>query len=672
MKRLTLLAAAIILLGCRDDQPVGPRPVAPTGGAIRADAAGSATVTYLGTFGGAPRSTARAINASGVAAGDANFALNVESSFAVRFAGQVDSIPADSLSYTQIGEDINDGGTIVGSGVQGLPGAQYLRAGFVYGGGTAVFLPHLPFSSFAEAYGVNNAGDVVGLSRVSSADLHAVLWRSSGSGYTIVDLGNGYATAIAPNLGGSNTLVVGVTAGPHAFIWQSGVMTELPPPPGLGPLDSYWTEARDVADNGMVVGWWGSAGEAILWDNGQTSSLAMPCRALTPGGQSLANAIAVTPSVPHRVLIVGTCSDQAIVWYDDGRGGYAAQLLPPLPGDNAATALDVNAQGQIVGYSRDGATLVDRAVRWAFTPPAGNSPPLAAAGGPYAGTEGIPVAFDGSASSDPDGQPLTFDWNFGDGTAHGTGVTPSHTYDFNSNYTVTVVVGDGNGTADTATAAVTIANAAPVVSAGAASTLESGQTLAFSGSFGDSGVFDVWTVTIDWGDGAPPKVIVPATQGTIGALHTYFATGDFTLRLNVTDGDGGSGSATRTVTVTPKTVAVSVSPNLVPLGDNRVSEICVTILSARGFDATRVDPASVRVGNGIDPDAGVKQRRGVYVVSRLDFNRDGLHDLQLTLDKLDPNLGLAMPTTTLILRGSLPTPAGTILLRGVASVGVTP
>ncbi len=59
---------------------------------------------------------------------------------------------------------------------------------------------------------------------------------------------------------------------------------------------------------------------------------------------------------------------------------------------------------------------------------ASNRPPVANAGGAYSGVTGIPVVFNGTASSDPDaGQTLTFDWNLGDG-ATATGATPSHAY----------------------------------------------------------------------------------------------------------------------------------------------------------------------------------------------------------------------------------------------------
>jgi chitodextrinase len=51
----------------------------------------------------------------------------------------------------------------------------------------------------------------------------------------------------------------------------------------------------------------------------------------------------------------------------------------------------------------------------------GNQPPVARPGGPYSGTAGLGIAFSGTASSDPEGSPLTYSWNYGDGSAPGTG-----------------------------------------------------------------------------------------------------------------------------------------------------------------------------------------------------------------------------------------------------------
>jgi lysophospholipase L1-like esterase/chitodextrinase len=71
-----------------------------------------------------------------------------------------------------------------------------------------------------------------------------------------------------------------------------------------------------------------------------------------------------------------------------------------------------------------------------------NSPPIAAAAGPYFGDAHSPVAFDGSASFDPEGLPLFYQWDFGDGQS-GTGVTPQHTYTAPGNYVVSLIVNDG-------------------------------------------------------------------------------------------------------------------------------------------------------------------------------------------------------------------------------------
>jgi len=67
----------------------------------------------------------------------------------------------------------------------------------------------------------------------------------------------------------------------------------------------------------------------------------------------------------------------------------------------------------------------------------GLQPPVASAGGPYAGSIGVPIGFDGAASQDPDGSIVSYAWNFGDGGT-GSGSNPTHSYAVGGMFTVTL------------------------------------------------------------------------------------------------------------------------------------------------------------------------------------------------------------------------------------------
>ena len=71
-----------------------------------------------------------------------------------------------------------------------------------------------------------------------------------------------------------------------------------------------------------------------------------------------------------------------------------------------------------------------------------NRPPVAAFTPTMSHLNG---SFDATASSDPDGPIASYDWDFGDGSPHGSGQTETHAYADAGTFTVTLTVTDGDG-----------------------------------------------------------------------------------------------------------------------------------------------------------------------------------------------------------------------------------
>jgi PKD repeat protein len=112
-----------------------------------------------------------------------------------------------------------------------------------------------------------------------------------------------------------------------------------------------------------------------------------------------------------------------------------------------------NVGGVTTGTSFDDIVLVS-----VSEPPPGNGAPTAVATAtPTSGEAPLAVAFDGRGSLDPDGNTLTYSWNFGDAeTASGSSVT--HTYATAGAFQATLTVNDGNGGSDTTSMNITVSS----------------------------------------------------------------------------------------------------------------------------------------------------------------------------------------------------------------------
>ena len=207
----------------------------------------------------------------------------------------------------------------------------------------------------------------------------------------------------------------------------------------------------------------------------------------------------------------------------------------------------------------------------------GNEPPEAiATASQDSGRSPLTVTFDGSASNDPEGGTLTYDWDFdGNGVfGEATVVSPTHTYTVNGNYLATLRVTDAGGLRDTATIRVTVGNTAPtpVISAPAATLRwQVGQSVAFSGSAPDVEDGTVAVSGLKWSlimnhCSLPTSCHEHFIQDFAGVASGVFVapTHDYpsflSLRLTATDSGGLERTVARRLDPQPVDVRLETSP----------------------------------------------------------------------------------------------------------------
>jgi PKD repeat protein len=267
---------------------------------------------------------------------------------------------------------------------------------------------------------------------------------------------------------------------------------------------------------------------------------------------------------------------------------------------------------------------------------AGDRSPTAAFS--FSGTqqEGSAIAFDASASSDPDlgrtdlgrTESLSYAWQFGDGTT-GTGTTPSHTFTNDGNFTVTLTVSDAFGWQKTLSRTVTIANVAPLVTLSATSPVSilSGDAVSVAGSFTDPGNDAPWQSVIAWGNGTSTSATQSQSGAAITGTKTYLTTGAYTVSLTVTDHDGASGTQSLAVDVARRPVTGTATPGSILMTD-LAGDIKITLYSDNRTDVTKLDLSSVRIGSVVASAKKVKLSSDVTGTTSiaLRFNRQALVD----------------------------------------------
>lgn len=161
----------------------------------------------------------------------------------------------------------------------------------------------------------------------------------------------------------------------------------------------------------------------------------------------------------------------------------------------------------------------------------GNAAPIASfTANPISGEAPLLVSFDASNSSDPDNDPLTYSWNFGDGNS-GTGITPTHTYQTGGVFTATLTVSDGtSSTSSSINITVTLPNQGPTAAFTAnPNTGEAPLIVNFDASGSTDPENDPLTYSWAFGDGTSGSGVSPS--------HTYVSPGVYTVTLTVSDGE---------------------------------------------------------------------------------------------------------------------------------------
>jgi PKD repeat protein len=211
-------------------------------------------------------------------------------------------------------------------------------------------------------------------------------------------------------------------------------------------------------------------------------------------------------------------------------------------------------------------------------------------------------------ASDPDGDPLTYTWDWGDDTDDSHAHVPLHNFDSAGTKTVTLTVTDSHGAADTIAHDVEVRgvlvadNQLPVARFVASrKTAEVGDSVEFvSGSYDSDGTVkeQVWDLN---GDGK-----FDDAKGD-DVLYTFTTPGTHTVRLRATDNAGSSAVAIQQITIMPKPKAKR--GHLQPEPDVRLSALIYrngTRIQVLGVRGPRGALVTVRCSGKGCP---VKQRR---------------------------------------------------------------
>lgn len=263
-----------------------------------------------------------------------------------------------------IASDINDDGVAVGQSVAPLSGA--LVAVRWDASRSPSNIGMLAGHANAEAYAINNSGQIVGYSEDANGARHATYWDGVGG---IIDMHS------AMSAGGSsipwdindNGLVVGqasINPGlPKGFVWEVGTSGQV-----AGGLDGYMSSRNlGVNNDGVIVG------SSFFFGDPDDAHRA------TPDGRGGWSSVQIGPAgyefvVAHAINASGMTVGYTT--YNSSTPGWNAVVfdgdtdvivLGTLPNLDTSEAYDVNDSGLVVGQAFDGSGMGYDPRAWAWS-----------------------------------------------------------------------------------------------------------------------------------------------------------------------------------------------------------------------------------------------------------------------------------------------------------------
>ena len=213
-----------------------------------------------------------------------------------------------------------------------------------------------------------------------------------------------------------------------------------------------------------------------------------------------------------------------------------------------------------------------------------NSPPTANAGAEQTVYKNTSVTLDGSISTDPDGDSLTFAWTQTSGPAVTLNGASSSKPTFTapstmSTLTFSLVVNDGHTNSTAASVTIEVQNRAPTAMGGSNTSMLAGNQFTLDGTGSSDPDGDALTYTWTQLQG-PPVTLTPSTGSAKATFTAPLQSGTLQFQLVVNDGEASSQPSTVTITVTTDPLPVAMAG-----ADQTVPRRSLTQLQGSGHDS---------------------------------------------------------------------------------------